>query len=72
MNQYQRPHSPTYQHQQLFSKNNRIYQQLLQEDYLNDNIYLQGNQKPAHAAQIKFTHTPSTSIKISKEPECSY
>ena len=66
MNQYQQPHSPTYQHHQLFSKNNRLYQQLVQEDYLNDHIYQQSKQKAPHANHIKFNNVPSYPIKISK------
>jgi hypothetical protein len=72
MNQYQQPHSPTYHHQKLFSKNNLIYQQLVQEDYLNDHSYTQTKEKTSHAAQIKFSHAPSYPIKIAKEPEYAY
>ena len=38
MNQLQKNQSPTNQHQQLFNKNNRLYQQLLQSDYFRSEV----------------------------------
>jgi hypothetical protein len=56
-----------YQHQHLFSKNNRLYQQLLQEDSPNAFPHTQTHQ-PSHAATIKFAR-PGPSVSITKEPQ---
>ena len=69
MNQYQPPHSPTYQHQQLFTKNNRLYQQLLQEDYLAEPAQPKNKPLLSHAAHINFNTPVTNPIKINREPE---
>lgn len=66
MNQSNVPLSPTYQHQQMFTKNNRLYQQLLHSDYLNDHIYQQSSGVHTQAAHIKFTSLPPNLVKMPK------
>jgi hypothetical protein len=57
----------SYQHQHLFSKNNRLYQQLLQDDFPTPNanpvLYA-----PSHAATIKFAK-PSPPVLAVREPQ---
>ncbi len=57
MNQYTFPHSPTYQSQPYHSKNNRLYHQLLQSNYLSDHIYNPSTNTSSPAA-IKFIAPP--------------
>jgi len=38
MNQLHKNHSPSHQHHQLFTKNNRLYQQIVQNDYLRNEV----------------------------------
>ncbi len=54
MSQNSFPHSPTYQSPSHPSKTSRLYQQLLQNNYLNDHIY-----HPNTPATIKFA-SPAT------------
>lgn len=49
----------TNQHQHLFSKNHRLYQQLIQDDFTSTSPYL-STQQPSHAATIKFARPAPT------------
>jgi hypothetical protein len=72
MNHYQAPSSPTYHHQQLFSKNNRLYQQLLQDDYMTGQNYSKSSQSTSHVAHIKFNQPPITPVKLLKTTSATY